>query len=105
MLSLSLDRLGLFEPSQNLNIFRPSCIVVDPVSMAFLRSYAEAAMSFDNGGVGNPLTRVDCYDWTDVCGKQNITKFPTVYIYKNDKDPVEYKGLLDGERVISYLRM
>lgn len=73
--------------------------------MAFLRSYAEAAMSFDDGAVVNPLARVDCFDWTDVCGKQNITRYPTVQIYKKNKEPVEYKGLLDGEKVLNYLRM
>ena len=62
--------------------------------MAFMRSYSEAAELLAQDGM-QPLAAVDCYDWTDVCGKQNITSYPTIRIYKKGQGYTTYRGALD----------
>ena len=72
--------------------------------MAFLRSYSEMAKQLSGEGL-QPYARVDCFDWTDVCKKYNISSYPTLRVYRKGKQPVEYKGLLDGVAVTSAAKM
>ncbi|XP_067681372.1 thioredoxin domain-containing protein 16-like [Haliotis asinina] len=78
----------------------------DSRSMAFLRAYGEASYSLeDKHASRSPLGRVNCYDWTDVCGQQNVSSYPTVRFFKKGQDPVDYKGALDTDAVVSVVKL
>ena len=80
------------------------CYTVDPRSMAFLRSYVDASHTLALDSLHN-LAAVDCFDWTDVCAKNNVTVYPTVRIYRKDKDVSEYKGLLGAAVIVSTVKL
>ncbi|XP_033734149.1 thioredoxin domain-containing protein 16-like [Pecten maximus] len=76
----------------------------DDKSMAFLRLYGAASrqLEFDPR---NPLARVDCHDWTDVCSRENVTIFPTLRIYRNGEKLRNYKGMLDTQNVVNTVKL
>lgn len=78
-------------------------VTVDARSMAFLRSYNDAASQLVGEGV-HALAALDCYDWTDVCGQQNITSYPTVRVYSHGTYR-PYTGMLDKQTVISTIKL
>ncbi|XP_048259705.1 thioredoxin domain-containing protein 16-like [Haliotis rufescens] len=78
----------------------------DSRSMAFLRAYGEASFSLeDKHASRSPLGRVNCYDWMDVCGQQNVSSYPTVRFFKKGQDPTDYKGALDTDAVVSVVKL
>ncbi len=96
-------------PSKNviLNTVYLSAILnvsVDARSMAFMRSYVEASYILEQESL-RPLAAVDCYDWTDVCGKNNITSYPIIRIYRKGRDTLDYKGMLDASAIISTVKL
>ncbi|XP_013406303.1 thioredoxin domain-containing protein 16-like [Lingula anatina] len=78
---------------------------MDAESMAFLRSFADASLDVYTNSADSPLASIECWDWTDVCGKQNITQYPVLRIYRKNMEPVEYKGMWDGDTVIKTVKM
>ncbi|XP_060063062.1 thioredoxin domain-containing protein 16-like [Ylistrum balloti] len=76
----------------------------DDKSMAFLRLYGDASrqLEFDRR---NPLARVDCHDWTDVCARENVTIYPTLRIYRNGEKLRNYKGMLDTQNVVNTVKL
>ena len=76
----------------------------DIQSQAFIRVYSEAAHALKQDGV-NVLAAINCFDWTDVCAKNNITSYPLVRIYRKGQKPTDYKGLLDYSAIISTVKM
>ena len=72
--------------------------------MAFLRAYGEAANTLHEEGI-HPLTRVDCFDWTDVCAKYDVKSYPTIRVYRKGRDPWEYKAALDAQSVIDTVKL
>ncbi|ELT95048.1 hypothetical protein CAPTEDRAFT_225624 [Capitella teleta] len=84
-------------------------LTFDARSMAFMYSYSEAAnalakLSETDMRWKMPLATMDCYDWTDICDKINVTTYPTVRIYRKGHEPIEYKGLLSTQAVASAVR-
>ena len=79
-----------------------SCFADDVTSMAFMHYYINASLSLDTADL---LTRVDCFDWTDVCGKVNITTYPVVRVYRKGKEHLTYSGVLDTDSVVSTMKM
>ena len=79
-------------------------ILVDAVSMAFLRSYSDASKILAEENL-QPLAAVDCFDWTDVCSQNNITAYPTIRIYRKNQDYREYKGMLDANSIINTVKL
>ncbi|XP_021353708.1 thioredoxin domain-containing protein 16-like [Mizuhopecten yessoensis] len=72
--------------------------------MAFLRAYGDASRQLEYDP-RNPLARVDCHDWTDVCAKENVTMFPTLRIYRNGEKLRNYKGMLDTQNVVNTVKL
>lgn len=72
--------------------------------MAFLRAYAEAAEQLAEQSL-YPLATMDCYDWTDVCARENITVYPTTRVYSKGQRITDYRGLLGSQVVVSYARL
>lgn len=72
--------------------------------MAFLYSYADASKEIESDP-SRPLTRVNCHDWTDVCGKEKIISYPTVRIYRNGKMWKDYKGMLDSRAMVTTVKL
>ena len=60
-----------------------------------LRLYNDAAAHLPD----HRLHVLDCYDWTDVCKKINVTQFPTIRIYKKGSF-LPYKGPLSKDSFI-----
>ena len=78
--------------------------LVDARSMAFLRSYVEASHVLAQES-REPLAAIDCYDWTDICGKHNITTYPTIRVYRQGRETVNYGGMLDAGAIISTVKL
>ena len=72
--------------------------------MAFLRSYVDASHALAKMSL-NHLAAVDCFDWTDVCGQNNVTSYPTIRIYRQGKEPREYTGMLGAAPIVSLVKM
>ncbi|XP_078380854.1 uncharacterized protein LOC144663697 isoform X2 [Oculina patagonica] len=69
---------------------------------AFLQPYVDAATHLSNLDVGDfaiKLARVNCFDWTDVCQKNNITVYPTIKMFRKGSDEVIYNGPLDSDHL------
>ncbi|KAJ7390629.1 cell redox homeostasis [Desmophyllum pertusum] len=69
---------------------------------AFLQPYVDAAAHLSNLDVGEfsiKLARVNCFDWTDVCQRNNITVYPTIKMFRKGSDEVIYKGPLDSDHL------
>lgn len=81
-----------------------SYVSVDALGMLFLSPYQEAgkelaALKGDDPS-DHPLVRIDCYDWTDVCQKENITSYPVIHIYRNGGDRQQYRQALDKDVLV-----
>lgn len=72
--------------------------------MAFLYAYADASKEIESDPA-RPLTRVNCHDWTDVCGNEKINIYPTMRMYRNGKMLKDYKGLLDSKAVVTTVKL
>ncbi len=79
-------------------------LTFDTRIMAFMRSYIDVSKVFAEENK-EPLAAVDCYDWTDVCGKNNITSYPSIWIYRKNKEPMKYEGMLDSETLINSIKL
>lgn len=69
---------------------------------AFLQPYVDAADHLSNLDVGDfaiKLARVNCFDWTDVCQKNNITVYPTIKMFRKGSDEIIYNGPLDSDHL------
>lgn len=76
----------------------------DAQGMVFLQPFQEAgrklaAMKGDDPSA-HPLARVNCFDWTDVCQKQNITTYPIIYIYRKGGQREQYRQALDTDVLV-----
>ena len=72
--------------------------------MAFLRAYGEASRRLENDTV-RPLASVNCHDWTDVCGKEKITLYPTIRIFRKGAAFKDFDGMLDVQEVVKTVKM
>ncbi|XP_071963899.1 thioredoxin domain-containing protein 16-like [Antedon mediterranea] len=76
----------------------------DPRCLAFREPYGLAAVEIMEIKRTNEsaLARVNCFDWPDVCTKANVTRYPTIKMYKKGKEVAEYKGVLDEFYFLKY---
>ncbi|KAL2098499.1 hypothetical protein ACEWY4_004979 [Coilia grayii] len=74
----------------------------DAVSMAFLPSFVEVAEVLEDLS-DVALGSVDCGEWTDVCGDQHITSFPTVMAYRHDDQAQLYRGMLGSQSLHRFI--
>ena len=86
-----------------------SMFSVDAQGMLFLRPYQEAgrelaALKGDDPSA-HPLVRIDCYDWTDVCQKENITSYPVIHIYRDGGNRQQYRHALDKDVLVRTVRL
>ena len=77
---------------------------VDVRSMAFLRLYVDASKELAEQS-SFPFARVECFDWTDVCAKENITSYPTIRVFRKGMETVPYKGMLDKDAVLNMVKL
>lgn len=81
---------------------------VDARSRLFLHYYEEAAKMLEkfqkDVEENHPLVRLNCYDWTDICLKENITTYPTVRIYRSGQSQ-EYLQELDKDVLVQTVRL
>ncbi|NWX92412.1 TXD16 protein, partial [Nothoprocta pentlandii] len=90
---------ALLEPVRMVVLFYASW---EAVSLAVLRSYVEVADHL-KGTPGLLLSKVNCWDWPEVCTKENITQFPAIKIYKKGEQSLTYKGMLGSEELTSFI--
>ena len=81
-----------------------SVATVDAVSTAFMRSYIDASHVLAKESL-YPLAGVDCFDWTDVCSRHNVSSYPTLLIYRKGKDPMKYQGGLGASPIITLVKL
>ncbi|XP_076442245.1 thioredoxin domain-containing protein 16-like [Babylonia areolata] len=77
----------------------------DAVGMLFLQQYQQAGRELASVKGGNSssthlLTRVNCYDWTDVCRKENVTTYPVIHLYQRGKWRQRYRDALDKDALV-----
>ncbi|XP_041704244.2 thioredoxin domain-containing protein 16 isoform X1 [Coregonus clupeaformis] len=78
----------------------------DAVSMAFMQSYIEVSESLEDADVSNvELAVLDCGEWTDVCGAQQISSFPTVRLYRPQEPSQPYRGMLGTESLNRFIML
>ncbi|XP_076464641.1 thioredoxin domain-containing protein 16-like [Babylonia areolata] len=72
--------------------------------MVFLSPFQEAARKLaamkGEDPSAHPLARVNCFDWTDVCQKENITSYPVVHIYRKGEKREQYRHALDTDVLV-----
>ncbi|XP_031436395.1 thioredoxin domain-containing protein 16 isoform X2 [Clupea harengus] len=49
------------------------------------------------------MASVDCGEWTDICGSQEITSFPTVMAYHHGGEAQLYRGMLGSESLHRFI--
>ncbi|KAJ8309389.1 hypothetical protein KUTeg_014263 [Tegillarca granosa] len=76
----------------------------DDKSMAFLRAYGDASRKLEND-TDQSLARVNCHDWTDVCGHEKVITYPVVKVYQQGKLLMNYNGLLDTDEVVKTFKL
>lgn len=81
-----------------VNFFQPW----DARCKSFMQPFVDAADHLSNLDVGDfaiKLARVNCFDWTDVCQKNNITVYPTIKMFRKGSDEIIYNGPLDSDHL------
>ncbi|XP_039391219.1 thioredoxin domain-containing protein 16 [Mauremys reevesii] len=76
----------------------------EAVSLAMLQSYVEVAIAL-KGTQGISLAKVNCWDWPDVCMKQNVTQFPITKMYEKGARSLTYAGMLGTAELLRFLRL
>jgi Thioredoxin len=52
------------------------------------------------------MAAINCYDWTEVCQKVNVSTYPTLLVYNGMSDqPVQYRGMLSKKAVIGAMKL
>jgi hypothetical protein len=78
---------------------------VDARCQVFLPVFDDAASELAHNGHIS-MAAIDCFDWTDVCQKANISSYPTILIYHGmSEKPVHYKGVLSKKAVIRAMKL
>ncbi|XP_067410870.1 thioredoxin domain-containing protein 16 [Emydura macquarii macquarii] len=77
----------------------------EAVSLAMLQSYAEVAVDLKETQ-GISLAKINCWDWPDVCVKENATQFPVLKLYeKGAARSLAYTGMLGRAELLRFLRL
>ena len=58
----------------------------------FFSEYTEVAKNLFNAKSAVRLAKTECFDEFAFCNFRGITTFPTIILYRRDKEPLEYKG-------------
>lgn len=69
---------------------------------ACLQPFVDAAAILGGLDVGSftiKLARVNCFDWSDVCQRNNITTYPTIKLFCKGIDEIVYNGPLDSNHL------
>ena len=53
----------------------------------------------------HPIARVNCYDWTDVCARENITTYPVIHYYRHGGKREQYKHAFDQWQLLRAVRL
>ncbi|XP_005103067.1 thioredoxin domain-containing protein 16 [Aplysia californica] len=78
----------------------------DSVGMAFLRDFGTAAETLaSNFSQTNVLARVNCFDASDLCTAENVTRYPLLRIHQKDEAVRDYKGPLDSASIVTAVRL
>lgn len=75
----------------------------DAVCLAFLPSFIEVAETLEDAVSDVEMAVVDCGEWTNVCGSQSVTSFPTVNLYSPGEPGLLYKGMLGSENLHRFI--
>ncbi|KFO74599.1 Thioredoxin domain-containing protein 16, partial [Cuculus canorus] len=92
---------AVLEASRTVVLFYASW---EAVSLAVLRSYIEVADHL-KGTRGVLLSRVNCWDWPDLCKKENVIQFPTIKIYEKGERSMMYNGMWGTEELTSFIML
>jgi hypothetical protein len=77
-------------------------VIFDGRSEVTLSLFSEAAIDLEPGN----MAAINCYDWTDVCQRANISSYPTIRIYhSSDQPPAEYSGFLSKSAFVSTIKL
>ncbi|KAM4664554.1 thioredoxin domain-containing protein 16 [Discoglossus pictus] len=76
----------------------------ETISLTFLRSFVDIAVKY-NDMLGVYMARVNCADWPDLCSEESVTSIPVVKIYKTEKDPLLYTGMMGTEELFKFIML
>ncbi|WAR18226.1 TXD16-like protein [Mya arenaria] len=77
---------------------------VDSISMANLRMFGESVEKLSEQTTLS-IARVNCYDWTDVCGREDINIYPILRIYRLGKKAWDYSGPQDVQAMFTTMKL
>jgi protein disulfide isomerase family A protein 3 len=66
--------------------------------------YEKAATALKNADPPVTLIKVDCTAETKVCGKQGVSGYPTLKIFKNGEVASDYNGPREADGIVKYMR-
>ncbi|XP_074852316.1 thioredoxin domain-containing protein 16 [Carettochelys insculpta] len=92
---------ALMESAHTVVLFYASW---EAVSLAMLQSYVEVATEL-KGTQGISLAKINCWEWPDVCTKQNVTQFPIIKMYEKGVRSRTYTGMLGTAELLRFLRL
>ncbi|XP_052766372.1 thioredoxin domain-containing protein 16-like [Mya arenaria] len=76
----------------------------DSISMANLRMFGESVEKLSEQTTLS-IARVNCYDWTDVCGREDINIYPILRIYRLGKKAWDYSGPQDVQAMFTTMKL
>uniref|UniRef100_UPI00358FE4E2 thioredoxin domain-containing protein 16 n=1 Tax=Myxine glutinosa TaxID=7769 RepID=UPI00358FE4E2 len=77
----------------------------DIVSQAFLPAYVEVTKKVKEMAEQVSVWRVDCRDWTDVCSKAGISRFPSILLMAGTQPSFPYHNMLAEEALLSWIKL
>jgi len=70
---------------------------------AFLPEYEEAAKNLIQAKSVVKLAKMECHDEFTFCREKGVTSFPTIYLHRGAKPPVEYRGPRTAEDLQAWI--
>ena len=77
---------------------------MDQRNIAVFRSFLEAANILGEEGL-HPFATVECFDWTDICRKEDMFLYPSIRVYRRHKDWVTYDGVFSTEALVTTAKL
>lgn len=66
--------------------------------MALVADYSSKDNLFEK-----PVMMIECFDWNEICEKDEVFSYPTLKIVRHGFEPKMYDGMFDTEEIIRAL--
>ncbi|XP_065056625.1 thioredoxin domain-containing protein 16-like [Rhopilema esculentum] len=100
-----------FYPSKDANdlmvtlFYLPWCVKSIILREAYAKVVAKIEATQSDSDMKTVVNKMNCFDWEDVCRKENITMYPTIKIYRKGHESFTYTESLDAATLERSIRM